>query len=390
MPQPRSFPGDITVEDFLRDYWQKKPLLVRQAFPGISSPLSAEELAGLACEDNVNARLVLEHHVDGPWFVQHGPFDDDDFAALPESHWTLLVTDIEKHLPAASTLIEPFRFIPDWRIDDLMISYATDGGSVGPHTDAYDVFLIQAEGKRRWQISEQFDHRHIDGPELRILAEFSAEREWVLEPGDMLYLPPNIAHHGVAVGECMTCSIGFRAPSYRDMLGEYAESIAAGIDAELRYGDPDLRLQTSPGEISPQSLASMQAELTRRLVIDDSSFRRWFGEFTSENRAGLYPSAPALPLTGIENLHQLLHAHRFISRATCSRFAFVREHQAALLFVDGECFETSVAFAECVCHAYTITCDELLQSLASVQDNDTLLAFYNRGYLYLDDDDKHG
>jgi 50S ribosomal protein L16 3-hydroxylase len=390
MPQPRSFPGNISVEEFLHDYWQKKPLLVRQAFPGISSPLNPEELAGLACEDNVNARLVLEHHADGPWFLQHGPFDDDDFAALPETHWTLLVTDIEKHLPAASALIEPFRFIPDWRIDDLMISYAADGGSVGPHTDAYDVFLIQTEGKRRWQISEQFDHTHIDGPELRILARFNAEQEWVLEPGDMLYLPPNIAHHGIAVGECMTCSIGFRAPSYRDMLGEYAETIAAGIDAELRYADPDLRLQTSPGEISPQSLTTIQSELTRRLVVDDRSFRRWFGEFSSENRAGLYPPAPALQLREIENLRQLLLVHRFIIRASCSRFAFVREHDIAMLFVDGECFETGIAFAECVCQSYTITSEALLQSLTSSQDNETLLVLYNRGYLYLEDDDEHG
>ena len=390
MPQSRSFPGDISVEEFLRDYWQKTPLLVRQAFPGIRSPLSAEELAGLACEDNVNARLVLEYHEDGPWLVRQGPFDDDDFAALPESHWTLLVTDIEKHLPAATALIEPFRFIPDWRIDDLMISYAVDGGSVGPHADAYDVFLIQAQGRRRWRISETFDDTHIVGPELRILAEFNAEQEWVLEAGDMLYLPPNIAHYGIAVGECITCSVGFRAPSYRDMLGEYAESIAAGIDADLRYTDPDLQAQSSPGEISPQSLATMQAELARRLVIDDKSFRRWFGAFTSENRAAVYPSAPALQLTGIENLRQLLQAHEFVNRASCSRFAFVRERENALLFVDGECFETGAAFAESVCRSYTITSDELLQTLASEQDMNALLALYNRGCLYLDDNDEHG
>jgi len=388
--QPHPFPGDLSVETFLRDYWQKKPALVRQSFPGIRSPLSADELAGLACEDNVNARLVLEHHEDGPWFVQHGPFDDDDFAALPESHWTLLVTDIEKHLPAAAALIEPFRFIPDWRIDDLMISYAADGGSVGPHTDAYDVFLIQVLGKRRWRISEQFRDNHIDGSELRILAEFRHEQEWLLEPGDMLYLPPNIAHHGIAVGECMTCSVGFRAPSYRHMIGEYAETIAAGIDAEARYTDPELRMQSNPGEISPQSLAVMQAELARRLVVDGNSFRRWFGEFTSENRAGLYPDAPALPLTRSENLRQLLRAHRYIRRASCSRFVFVREHDQVLLFVDGECYETGAAFAECVCQAYTIASDDLLQSLVLERDSEALLALYNRGCLYLHDDDEHG
>ena len=388
-PQARSFPGDIPVETFLRDYWQKKPLLLRQAFPGISSPLCADELAGLACEQDVNARLVLEHHEDGPWIVRHGPFDDDDFAALPDSHWTLLVTDVEKHLPEATALIEPFRFIPDWRIDDLMISYAVDGGSVGPHTDAYDVFLIQVQGKRRWRISEQFHDRYIEGTELRILAEFNAEQDWVLEPGDMLYLPPNIAHHGVAIGECMTCSVGFRAPSYRQMLFEYAESIAAGIDDGLRFTDPDLQLQSNPGEISRQSLTAMQAELARRLVIDDDGFKRWFGEFTSENRAGLYPPEPALPLTRIENLRQLLHSHRCIHRASCSRFAFVREHENALLFVDGACYETSTAFAQCVCESYSIDSDALLQTLASEQDRDALLALYNRGCLYLADDE-HG
>lgn len=211
--------GGLSAAQFLREYWQKQPLLIRKAMPHWRDPLSPEELAGLACEPGVEARLVLQRAGVGPWSVRHGPFSEADFLTLPETHWTLLVQDAEKQAPALlGDFLEPFRFIPDWRCDDLMISYAPTDGSVGPHWDQYDVFLLQGKGRRRWQISTQplQPDNLLPDTELRILCDFTPEQEWLLEPGDMLYLPPRVAHHGVAVEPCLTYSIGWRAPAYRE------------------------------------------------------------------------------------------------------------------------------------------------------------------------------
>jgi len=193
--------GGLTPERFLAEYWQKRPLLVRQAIPGFKSPLSADELAGLACEPEVESRLILEKGGSRPWQLEHGPFEEERFATLPESHWTLLVQRVNHWVPAVADLLDHFAFLPSWRLDDIMISYAADQGSVGPHTDQYDVFLLQGAGRRRWQIDASVTDESplLDHPDLRILAQFHATDEWVLEPGDLLYLPPGLAHYGVAL-----------------------------------------------------------------------------------------------------------------------------------------------------------------------------------------------
>ena len=204
----------------------------------------------MACEEGVNARLIIEKDDVEPWAVKYGPLDEDSFSQLPESHWTLLVNDVEKYILEAKILFDQFRFIPDWRKDDMMISYAADGGSVGPHLDAYDVFLIQIEGQRNWKISHQHSDRYIEDIELKILSEFNADEDWLLDPGDMLYLPPNLAHYGIAKGPCMTASVGFRAPSARAMISEFAEYIANHVPESLRYSDRGIQQQAHPSEIS--------------------------------------------------------------------------------------------------------------------------------------------
>jgi len=189
MPSPPNPLGNLSPEDFLSEYWQKKPLLIRQAFPDLQCPISAEELAGLSCEEDVNARIIIEKDGEHPWQPVFGPMDDDVFTSLPESHWTLVINDLEKLIPELAWIADLFDFIPNWRLDDLMTSYAADQGSVGPHFDLYDVFIIQGEGRRRWQISTAevaSDNQVKDSP-LRIQKNFTAEEEWVLEPGDMLY-----------------------------------------------------------------------------------------------------------------------------------------------------------------------------------------------------------
>ncbi|HPE60563.1 MAG TPA: cupin domain-containing protein [Thiolinea sp.] len=270
--------GELPVADFLRDYWQQQPLLVRQAFPGFELPLSADELAGLAC-DTDTSRLVLERGGQKPWELRPGPIPEPDFATLPETHWTLLVNDCEKLVPELQALVQPFRFIPDWRIDDLMISYAAPNGSVGPHVDAYDVFLLQARGQRRWQISTQpcEPDNFLPGLDLRVMRAFQPEQEWVLEPGDMLYLPPGVPHYGVAVDECMTCSIGFRAPSQAELLEQLLGHLVEQPAQNRRFTDPNRPLQDDPTRISDADLEHL-TDLLMSALPDRVAVRCWLQE----------------------------------------------------------------------------------------------------------------
>ena len=383
-PGHPTFPGDITVDTFLREYWQKRPLLIRNAFPDVQSPLTPDELAGLACEEDVNARIVFEHHENGPWHVVHGPLHEDDFSDLPEEDWTLLVTDVEKHVAEARALIDRFRFIPDWRIDDLMISYAPRGGSVGPHTDAYDVFLIQVHGQRRWMINEDYDDTCIEGLELRILQRFSAAKAWVLDPGDMLYLPPNVAHHGIAVNECMTCSVGFRAPSYSSIIGEYAESIAARINPELRYRDPDLECQRSPAEITPAALARVRSIIADQLTVNNDSLARWFGGYCSESRSGTHPIPPGQTFASYHELTASLMTQNRIRQSPAVKFLFAGSGDSTLLFVDGNSYATSRVFASAIADNRSITAQQLIEAVSSDADQQVLLELCHSGYLLIE------
>lgn len=218
-----SFFGVMSVDHFLSEYWQKKPLFIKGALPDFKSPITPDELAGLAVEPDVESRVVLEN---GPeqWELRHGPFEDDTFHALPRERWTLLVQGVDTWVPEVAALVDHFRFIPNWRIDDVMISYAADKGGVGPHYDTYDVFLLQGLGRRRWEIGDMCDDAtpRLEHPSLRILREFTARDGWDCEPGDLLYLPPRLAHLGVALGnDCMTYSVGFRAPGVADMIRRF-------------------------------------------------------------------------------------------------------------------------------------------------------------------------
>lgn len=376
---PDVFSGEVSLDIFLRNYWQKKPLLIRNAFPGLTSPISAEELAGLACEEDVNARIVIEKDGSSPWQVQYGPFDDDSFTILPETHWTLLVNDVEKYVPEAKALFDQFRFIPDWRKDDLMISYAVDGGSVGPHLDAYDVFLIQIEGKRNWKISYQHCNRFIEDIELKILSGFDADEDWILEPGDMLYLPPNIAHYGIAVGSCMTASVGFRAPSVRAMVSEYAEFVANHISEALRYGDPDIRQQANPAEIDKSALIKIKDILGQKLTIDDNTLAQWFGEYLTDARSSNQLSEVSKSINNFETLKKNLLSQGEFQQSPFSRFIFTRSENGALLFVDGQSYQTNINLAENLCQNHTLNSSDIFSLALTEHDKAALLSLYNRG-----------
>ncbi len=294
--------GNITTEEFLRDYWQKKPLVIRGAFPDFEMPFDAGELAGLALETNSPARIILEKGIapeNKPWTVKYPPFTDEDFTSTPETHWTFLVNDLERYYPELGNLIEPFRFIPDWRIDDLMVSYAADQGSVGPHVDAYDVFLIQGEGKRRWQVATDPDYptELLQDSQLAILKNFSHDEEWLLDTGDMLYLPPNMPHHGIAEGECMTFSVGFKAPDTLNLTQSWLESFSneqpdsqqGKVTTELvtkRFNDAERKIQKSSGEIAADDIQKLSNLIMDLVKNQEQQLPIFLGKYLTETKNG--------------------------------------------------------------------------------------------------------
>ena len=272
-------------EDFISHYWQKRPCVLRNALTDFESPVSPEELAGLACEEDVHCRLVIENAGESQWQVRYGPFEEEDFLGLPETRYSLLVSECEKWLPELGDLLDQFRFIPDWRIDDLMISYAPTDGSVGPHVDAYDVFLLQAMGSRRWQFCDSPTEKPelIPGLELAILQQFTPDQELVLNPGDMLYLPPGIAHHGTALDRCMTYSIGFRAPTAAAALESFAlESERLGNNVE-RYTDAELELDRHHAEITDTEIERFKTLATDLLQQPQSLWQDAVGKMLSDS-----------------------------------------------------------------------------------------------------------
>ena len=343
----RTLPLGMPPARFLRDYWQKRPLLVRGAFPGFVSPVEPDDLAGLACEPMATSRLVLHDARRDRYALEHGPFEESRFAALPKSsRWSLLVQDCDKLLAEVDAILAHFRFVPAWRVDDVMISYATDGGSVGAHVDQYDVFLLQATGRRRWQIDTdpKAPRAFRADAELKLLERFDPDRDWVLEPGDMLYLPPGVPHHGTAIGECTTWSIGMRAPSVAEMLVDYAEFLAERIDESQRYADPDLAPPREPAAIGDDALARVARALKRGFPTDRETLADWFGAFITRYRSA-HDAAPAGTTTDPAALAAAVAGGAVLHRSPWSRLATRRDGRATRIVLAGERYAASAALA---------------------------------------------
>lgn len=285
--------GGLPPASFLKKYWHKKPLLVRQAIPGFGGLLSPAQLQALAGRHEVESRLVSSGKAG--WNLEHGPFPAGRFRKLPRRDWTVLVQSVDHHLPAGADLVERFSFIPRARLDDLMVSYAPPGGGVGPHFDSYDVFLLQGMGHRRWRISKQKNLDLIEDLPLKILKHFEPEREYILGPGDMLYLPPHYAHDGIAEDDCMTYSIGFRAPSTQEVAQSFLDFMRDRIDLPGRYADPDLALQKHAGEISPEMLRQF-GDMIARIRWNRKDIAGFVGEYQSEPKPHVYFTPPGKPL----------------------------------------------------------------------------------------------
>ncbi|MCS3512801.1 ribosomal protein uL16 3-hydroxylase [Pseudomonas grimontii] len=330
---PLQLLGGITAREFLRDYWQKKPLLIRQAIPDFESPIDADELAGLALEEEVESRLVIEHG-ERPWELRRGPFAEDAFSTLPEREWTLLVQAVDQFVPEVAELLEQFRFLPSWRIDDVMISFAAPGGSVGPHFDNYDVFLLQAQGKRNWKIGQMCSSESplLQHADLRILAEFEESAEWVLEPGDMLYLPPRLAHFGIAEDDCMTYSVGFRAPSAAEVLTHFTDFLAQYLTDEERYTDADAQPVSDPHQIQSDALDRLKSLLAEHMS-DERMLLTWFGQFMTEPR---YPEMVAGEELGEDDFISSLQDGAILVRNPSARMAWSEVDDDVLLFASGQ------------------------------------------------------
>lgn len=285
--------GGLTAGQFLREYWHKKPLLVRDALPGFNGLLSPAQMLELAGREDVESRLVTQGK---DWMLEHGPFSPGRFRKLPKHNWTLLVQSLDHHLASSAALLEQFTFIPRARLDDLMVSYAVPGGGVGPHFDSYDVFLIQGKGHRRWRISAQENLDLIEGLPLRILSHFEPEAEYVLEPGDMLYLPPKYAHDGIAEDECMTYSVGFRAPGFEELGQGFLNFLHDELELPGRYADPDLALQKHSGEL-PKAMLDQIAEQLNQIRWDADLTTAFTGRYFSEPKPNVFFTAPDKPLT---------------------------------------------------------------------------------------------
>jgi 50S ribosomal protein L16 3-hydroxylase len=301
--RPTPLLGGLSPAAFMRRHWQKKPLLVRQAWPGVQPPISRAALFDLAGSEGVESRLLTRD--DRGWRLRHGPFARRALPPLKQPDWTLLVQGLDLHWPAAHQMLQPFRFVPEARLDDLMISYASDGGGVGPHLDSYDVFLLQVQGRRRWRIGRVADRSLVPDLPVRILANFQPTEEWLLEPGDMLYLPPLWGHDGVAEGECMTCSVGFRAATATQLAQELLHQIAdeleapapdaTGRAAEAIYRDAAQAATATPGRL-PASLRQFAQTALQRALRDAKALDRALGVLMTEPKPQVwFDAGVALP-----------------------------------------------------------------------------------------------
>ncbi|WP_018879123.1 cupin domain-containing protein [Thioalkalivibrio sp. ALE9] len=364
--QPLVLLGGLTPAEFLRDYWQQRPLLVRNAVPGFENPIEPDDLAGLATDPDAASRIVRGHVDRQDWDVEYGPFDAEHLGQLPARDWTLLITDVERFWPGGSDFLARFDFIPRWRRDDLMISYAPPGGSVGPHVDQYDVFLFQAAGRRRWQIQDPPGSLdcHDDLP-LAILREFHPSETWELGPGDLLYLPPGLPHYGLSLdAQCMTWSVGFRAPTILDVLTGFLEERANVIGDQARFEDPGRHPATCPAELPSADRGELREALRALLAGEDHDLDAYLGRFLTRP-AGNIELAPEDP--GIAARAGV--AERFVLHPGIRR-AWFQGPDGPVLCVGGNDYPAQLVAPEVLetfCRAETLSVAEWEEAIPAIR-----------------------
>ncbi len=378
--EPLQLLGGISPKTFMQRYWHKKPLLIRQAIPGFKPLLDRKALFDLAARDDVESRLVVQASADGsqPWALHHGPFSRRALPPLKQSGWTVLVQGVDLLDDNVHALMNQFRFAPDARLDDLMISYATDTGGVGPHYDSYDVFLLQAHGQRRWRIGRQKDLTLLPDMPVKILANFEPEVEYVLEPGDMLYLPPRYCHDGIAVGECMTYSIGYRVPNRGELAGELLQRLAeetCDFVGGTLYRDPNQAAMENCAEI-PDTLVEFAKDAVLAGVQNMAALRRVLGESLTEPKNHVQFDSEG---EGAYTMESLLAGQGLVlDRRT--RMMFDAKH----IFINGEGFLASGKDATLMRHLANVrmlTAAEVKR--LSVKARELVLDWCDAGWLHV-------
>jgi 50S ribosomal protein L16 3-hydroxylase len=368
----KRFLGQLPIHTFLKEYWQKKPILIRNAFPDVSTIIDKKTLFSLALDENIQSRLI--EYKNKQWELSSGPFQTKQLKKL-HGQWTLLVQDVNHHIQAAQKLLMQFNFIPYARLDDLMVSYATDQGGVGPHYDSYDVFLLQGIGKRLWQIAPLTDKKLIADAPLKILKKFKPNQEWLLEPGDMLYLPPNYAHNGIATGECMTYSVGFRAPTHQELIKEFLLHLHDNIEVNGMYTDPELTSTQQPAELSAQMLKKISNILTK-IQYTDADIKNFAGIYLSKPKPYTFFDSPELELTKSE----------FIRAA--NKIGIILDLKTQMLFMNNHIYINGETYAipkqdKSNLHTFANerSCTQITK--LSAASKELLYKWYLNGYLHL-------
>jgi 50S ribosomal protein L16 3-hydroxylase len=331
-----TFLAGLTHSEFLRRHWQKKPLLARNALKRYAGMLSRENLFVLAQRDDIESRIVRRTR--DRWHVEHGPFKLRDLQRLPPMNWTLLVQGVETALAAGARLLREFAFVPYARLDDLMVSYATPQGGVGPHFDSYDVFLVQSQGRRCWRVSRQRDLDLVADAPLKILRKFAPDREWTVSPGDVLYLPPRYAHDGIAIDECITCSVGFRSPASQELASRFLDFLQDRLQLDGIYEDRDLEPASRPARL-PDAMIDHTASVLREMEWSHADVVEFIGRYLSEPKNTIVFARPSRPLSRPGFARQILR--RGVHLAPATRMLFHR-HQ---IFVNGERTKADAASA---------------------------------------------
>lgn len=362
--------GAISPEEFLRDYWQKKPLLIRQAWTDFPELIDYARLAELASRDDVESRLI--EYKNQRWSMENGPFTPSRLKRLGETDWTILVQNMNHLVPHISDLLFRFNFLPYTRLDDMMISYAPPGGTVGPHYDSYDVFLLQVGGQKRWQISSDDASGFIEDAPIRVLKDFNPEQEWVLEHGDMLYLPPKYAHYGVALEPGMTYSIGFRAPKTQEIAGKFLEYLQDELCLEGMYADPDATVTNVPAKIDAQFISRI-SEMLQKITWDEKNVTEFIGRYFSEPKPHVF----------FDQTDDLLDFDDFAAAAV--EQGVVLDLKSQMLYTDDclymngevmECGPESIVALQRLANTRKLAADHYDEHLL-----ETLFTYYEYGYL---------
>ena len=381
--------GGLSAEQFLAEYWQQKPLLIRGAFPHFESPVTPDELAGLSLEDDVESRIIIEQREEKNWILEQGPFNEESFAQLEGLNWTLLVQQLDAWAPEMQELKRQFRFIPDWRVDDVMASYAPKGGSVGPHFDFYDVFLVQAYGERKWKLGQWCDNTTPtrDDTQLSILKHFEDSEEWILQPGDILYVPPKLAHFGVAENDCITLSVGFRAPRKLELLSNFTDYLCEHECAAENsfFSDAKRKPANNPASIEKQDRNALK-KLLLGAIENDQAFDNWLGAYLSEpkNASILIPDEEDI---GAHQIVERIRQADTIYKNEGSRFLYIEQEDTVLFFTDGfstELDSLHLTFVQYLCSEDEYDAQTLLTSCNKVETKELVAMLLKKGSIQIE------